>query len=78
MALSGSGVMALMAYYAWRFGDPLVYEHAHTRALNYSPSLSHVFFPDGRLLMQSIWAEPNDGLVLAAALLWFALDTRAR
>jgi hypothetical protein len=35
-----------------------------------------IFIPDGRLLMQSIWAEPNDGVILAAGLFWFALGHR--
>jgi hypothetical protein len=77
MPLSGWGILGLMTYYAWRFGDPLIYAHAHGRAFHHTLGLERVFFPDGRLLLQSIWAEPNDGLFLAAALLWFALGHRA-
>ena len=76
MALSGSGIMLLMAYYRHRFGDPLIYAHSHERAFSHHASLSGIFFPDGRLLMQSIWAEGHDGLILAAGLLWFALGHR--
>ena len=77
MALSGSGIMALMGYYAWRFGDPLIYSHAHGRSYHHAPDLMRIFVPDGRLLIQSIWAEPNEGLALVATLLWFALGHRA-
>jgi hypothetical protein len=76
LAVSGWGVMALMAYYWHRFGDPLIYAHAHERAFHHHASLLKVFIPDGRLLMQSIWAEPNEGVILAAGLLWFALGHR--
>jgi hypothetical protein len=73
MVLSGWGVIALMTYYQVKFGDPLIYAHAHERSYHHEPSLAKVLWPDGRLLMQSIWAEPNDGIILAAALLWFAV-----
>jgi hypothetical protein len=76
MALSGWGIMALMAYYSHRFGDPLIYAHAHERAYHHHPNLVKIFIPDGRLLMQSIWSEPHEGLMLVAALLWFALGHR--
>ncbi len=76
MAVSGSGIMILMAYYRHRFGDALIYAHSHERAFSHHASLSALFRFDGRLLMQSIWAEPHDGLILAAGLLWFALGHR--
>jgi hypothetical protein len=76
MAVSGWGILALMAYYWRRFGDPLIYAHAHERAFHHHASLAKIFIPDGRLLMQSIWAEPNEGVILAAGLLWFALGHR--
>jgi hypothetical protein len=75
-ALSGWGVILLMAYYWYRFGDPLIYGHSHQRAFHHTASLSKLLFPDGRLLLQSIWAEPNDGLILAVSLFWFALGHR--
>ncbi len=77
MALSGWGVMALMGYFGYRFGDPLAYAHAYQRAYHHTANVWSAFLPDGRLLIQSIWAEPNDGIFLAAALLWFALGHRA-
>jgi hypothetical protein len=76
LPLSGWGIMLLMGFYWHRFGDALIYAHAHERAFKYSVSLARVIFPDGRLLMQSIWAEPYEGLILASALLWFALGHR--
>jgi hypothetical protein len=76
MALSGWGIMTLMMYFWARFGDPLIYSHAHGRAYHHGPGIMRIFFPDGRLLMQSIWAEPHEGVILASALLWFALGHR--
>ena len=76
MAVAGWGIMGLMAYYWSRFGDPLIYSHAHERAFHHHPDLMKIFIPDGRLLIQSIWAEPNDGVILAAGLFWFALGHR--
>jgi hypothetical protein len=76
MVLSGWGVMALMAFYAHRFGDPLLYAHAHERTFHHQMSLMKVLIPDGRLLIESIWAEPHEGVILCGALLWFALGHR--
>jgi hypothetical protein len=76
MALSGWGIIALMTYYGVRFGDPLAYAHAHGASYHHKPGLARVFFPDGRLLLQSIWSDNNDGVVLGAGLLWFALGHR--
>ena len=77
MVVSGWGIIALLLYYQHRFGDPLIYAHAHERAFSHHASLVKIFIPDGKLLIQSIWAEPNEGVILAAALLWFALGHRA-
>jgi hypothetical protein len=76
MPLSGWGIIGLMGYYAVRFGDPLIYVHSHEQAFKHSLGFWNTIFPDGRLLVQTIWAEPNDGVVLAAGLLWFALGHR--
>ena len=66
-----------MAYFAQlHFGDPLIYAHSHEMTFHHKAEISKIFFPDGRLLMQSIWAEPHDGLILAAGLLWFGLGHR--
>ncbi len=73
MAVSGWGTLAIMGYFRHRFGDALIYGHAHERAYGYTARLAKALLPDGRLLMQSIWAEPYDGVFVAATLLWFAL-----
>ena len=74
--VSGWGIAALMAYYHHRFGDALIYLHAHGRQYHHEASIAKILSPDTRLLMQSIWAEPNDGIWLAGGLLWFALGHR--
>jgi hypothetical protein len=74
--ISAWGIVALMAFYQHRFGDPLIYAHAHGREYHHEASIAKILWPDTRLLMQSIWAEPHDGVWLAAGLLWFALGHR--
>lgn len=74
--LSVGGILGLMAFYWHRFGDPLIYLHAHGRQYHHQADISKIFWPDTRLLMQSIWAEPHDGVWLAAGLFWFALGHR--
>jgi len=74
--VSAWGIVALMAFYHHRFGDALIYLHAHGREYHHEASIEKILSPDTRLLMQSIWAEPNDGIWLAAGLLWFALGHR--
>jgi hypothetical protein len=74
--LSAWGIVALMAFYHHRFGDALIYIHAHGREYHHEASIEKILSPDTRLLIQSIWAEPNDGIWLAAGLLWFALGHR--
>lgn len=67
------GQLALMAYHAHRFGDPLTYLHAHGQLFHHEhPSLSSLFPPDPDKIVQSIDFPLHEGLWLAAALLWFA------
>jgi hypothetical protein len=74
--VAGWGILFLTAYYWHRFGDPLIYVHAHSRQYHHEPSVWALLHPDTRNLMQSIWAEPNHGVLLAGGLLWFALGHR--
>jgi len=76
IVLSVSGVLILMAYFQYRFGDALIYAHAHGRQYHHQASIAPILHPDTRLIMQSIWGEPNDGVWLAAGLLWFGLGHR--
>lgn len=75
-ALSAWGVLLLKGYWHHRFGDAFAYEHAHSREYHHGVSLESILIPDTRVLMKSIWAEPHDGVILAACLLWFALGHR--
>jgi hypothetical protein len=76
VVVSGWGLLALMAFYQHKFGDALIYMHAHGRQYHHEASLSKILWPDTRLLMQSLWAEPHDGVWLGAGLFWFALGHR--
>jgi hypothetical protein len=75
--LAAWGLIALFAFYGFRFGDPLVYAHARTRYYHYAPNPLALFWPSYKWLAQSLWAAPNEGMWLAAGLLWFALGHRA-
>jgi hypothetical protein len=75
--LSAWGLIALFSFFQVRFGDALVYAHARERYYHYSPNLLALFSPSYKWLAQSLWAAPNEGMWLAAGLLWFALGHRA-
>jgi hypothetical protein len=71
------GQLALMAYHAHRFGDPLTYIHAHGQLFHHEhPGLAALLPPDPEKLAASIDLPLHEGLWLAAALLWFALGHR--
>lgn len=71
------GQLALMGYYAHRFGDPLTYVHAHGQLFHHEHTgLASLFPPDGDKITGSIEWPLHEGLWLAAALLWFALGHR--
>ena len=72
-AVSVWGQLALMAYHAHRFGDPLTYIHAHGQLFHHEHAgLGALFPPDADKIVQSIDFPLHEGLWLAAALLWFA------
>jgi hypothetical protein len=78
LALVGvSGQLALMAYHAHRFGDPLTYIHAHGLLFHHEHvGLGALFPPDPDRVEQSIDYPLHEGLWLAAALLWFVQGHR--
>jgi hypothetical protein len=76
-ALCVWGQLALMAYHAHRFGDPLTYIHAHGQLFHHDhPGLAALFPPDPEKIAGSLEWPLHEGLWLAAALLWFALGHR--
>jgi hypothetical protein len=71
------GQLALMAYHAHRFGDPLTYIHAHGQLFHHDhPGLAALLPPDPEKIAASLDWPLHEGLWLAAALLWFALGHR--
>jgi hypothetical protein len=76
MALAGWGLASFLLFCQVRFGDALVYSHARTRYYHYAPSFSALLHPSHRWIAESIWAGPNEGMWLAAGLVWFALGHR--
>jgi hypothetical protein len=70
------GIVLLAAFFHFRFNDALVYAHARERYYHYSPNFLALLWPKYTWLSQSLWAAPNEGMWLAAGLLWFALGHR--
>jgi hypothetical protein len=76
-ALCVWGQLALMAYHAHRFGDPLTYIHAHGQLFHHDhPGIGALFPPDPDKIAAALDWPLHEGLWLAAALLWFALGHR--
>ena len=48
MLVSGWGIIALLLYFAYKFGDPLIYSHAHGRSFNHTPGIARIFFAPSR------------------------------
>ncbi len=74
--LSGWGVVALMGYFQYRFGDPFLYAHAIKRVHGFEASFASALFPSYTFITRSLWLAPNDGIWVGAALFWFALGHR--
>ncbi len=71
--VSAWGLLALFAFFHFRFGDALVYAHARERYYHYRPNPFALLWPSYTWIAQSLWAAPNEGMWLAAGRLWFAL-----
>jgi hypothetical protein len=76
MLVSGWGLIGFLSFCYVRFGDALIYSHARTRYYHYSPDPLALLAPKYTWISQSIWAAPNEGVWLAAGLLFFALGHR--
>ena len=73
LLLSGWGVLTLLVYYWIRFGDPLIYLHAHSQAFKHEASLAALLPPAADKVALSLAHPLHEGVWLAAALLWFGL-----
>lgn len=71
------GVLGMMGYHWHRFGDALVYFHAHERGFSHKPNLVAIFFPKGTMVARSIVAAPQDFIFIGVALLAFALGHKS-
>jgi hypothetical protein len=74
--LSAWGAFALMGYHAWRFGDPLVYVHAHAVAYQVTGGLRSVLLPRVNWIMHSLDGPTHDLMWGIAIVLWFLLGHR--
>ena len=70
------GLLALMAYYGYRFNDPLAYVHAHHRVFRHEASMAKLLWPDADWIAKSIEQPLHEGVWLIAALLWFLIGRR--
>jgi hypothetical protein len=72
----GWGLLGLMGFFAWRFGDPLAYVHAHNAAFHHDAASGSLLWPDPEWLTASIEHPLHEGVWLAAALIWFLLGRK--
>jgi hypothetical protein len=72
-ALAFWGLGLMLAYDGVVFHDPLVYMHAHEASFGHAPTLSALLLPDARWVLGSLAAPEHEGVMVAAALLWFGL-----
>lgn len=70
------GQLAMSVYHWIRFGDPLLYIHAHGQGFKHEPALTNLLSPKPAWIIRSLEQPLHEGLWLAAALLWFLLGHR--
>jgi hypothetical protein len=73
LVLSGWGVTAICSYFWVRFGDPLLYIHAHSQAYGHDASPPRY---DANLLLRAIDNPLHEGLILVPAFLFLLLGMR--
>jgi len=76
MALSAWGILAIMAYFWYRFDDPRLYQHAHEVMYGDSTKLESLLHPKTEWLVHSLDDPLHDGVWVGALLLLFALGHR--
>jgi hypothetical protein len=75
--LCGWGLLVIMGYHLFRFGDALAYVHAHGSAFHHEISLLSLLQPRTEWLTHSMETQLHEGVWLVGSLLWFALGHRA-
>ncbi|MEA2699633.1 MAG: hypothetical protein QOI66_3904 [Myxococcales bacterium] len=70
------GEIVLATYHAIRFGDPLIYIHAHGQAFKHESPWKKLLDPQSLWFVRSIEHPLHEGVWLVAALLWFLLGHR--
>jgi hypothetical protein len=73
IAASGWGLAGLLVYFQIRFGDSLVYMHAHSQSFKHQASLWQLLAPKADLIALSLDHPLHEGVWLASALLWLGL-----
>jgi hypothetical protein len=76
VAVSGWGVLAMLAYHLFRFGDPLTYVHAHEVSFAHEPSLMSLILPPVAAVKMAINNGLHEGMWLLGACIWLLLGHR--
>jgi hypothetical protein len=74
--LAGWGGLAIMGYFWSRFGDPLLYIHAHGQAYEVTGSLAAVLAPKPVWLMHALDGANHDLVWGFGVVIWFLLGHR--
>lgn len=74
--LAGWGQLAVFAYFAVRYSDPLLYVHAHAAEFSHSVSLVKALFPSPRVVSRALSLGPREGLFMVMAALFCGLGLR--
>ena len=75
-ALSVWGLAMIMGYHWLRYGDPLLYEHAHAVSYGHTGSLASLLDPKTGWLLKSMCGPMNEGVVFSFVTLLFLLGHR--
>ena len=76
MPLSGWGVMAVMGYHWWRFGDPFLYSNAHSQAYAHSPDPLAALWPKLEWVLRGIDHPLHEVVVLLLVTIVFLFGHR--
>lgn len=76
MPLAGWGVSAMLGYHWWRFGDPLLYSHAHSQAYAHAPDPLALLWPKLEWVLRAIDHPLHEAVVVLLVTIGFLLGHR--
>ena len=76
LPVAGWGVMSMMGYHWWRFGDPLLYSNAHSQAYAHSADPLTALTPKLLWILRAIDHPLHEGVVVLLVTIGFLLGHR--